>query len=81
VIVFIMWMPSKQSVTVTVVHSCMEKQDSVHVFVCMCDYVPHDGTQDSKEQKALLRTELDLLFSLSLSTFLFHFQFSCYMPQ
>lgn len=34
------------------------KQDAVCVFVCMCDYVPHAGTQDSKGQKAVGPAEI-----------------------
>lgn len=35
-----------------------EKQDTVRDFVCMCDYVPHAGTQESKEQKAVGPAEI-----------------------
>jgi len=79
VIVFIMWMPSKQSVTVTVVHSCMEKQDFVHV---LCVYVwlctPWwDSRQQGTESPAENRTwpvifSVSINLSLPLSIFLLY---------
>lgn len=46
------------------------KQDAVCVFVCMCDYVPHAGTQDSKGQKAVGPAEITtwpLIFAVSIN--------------
>ncbi len=73
-----MWTTLKQSVRGTVVlHSL--RNNTVRDFVCMCDYVPHAGTQKSKEQKAVGPAEIttwplilavSINLSLPLSIFL-----------
>ncbi len=66
-----MWTPLKQSVRGTVVLYLL-RNNTVRDFVCMCDYVPHAGTQKSKEQKAVGPAEtttwpLILAVSINLS--------------